>query len=137
MAPIRVVLGTMPVLLGDIVRDTLAVHRDEVEVLAEVETRGEIASAIRRTDAQVAVLAFAHQDWGALSDFLRSLLADHPRLAVIALTSDGRSGYVYRLQLTCATLDDVSPESLVRTIRAVPATASEDVHPAIHPFSAR
>src|SRR5215210_5469547 len=70
MPPIRVVLGTMPVLLGDIVRDTLSVYRDEVEVIAQVRTRAEMASAIQRTEAHVAVLAFAHQDWGGLSDFL-------------------------------------------------------------------
>ncbi len=132
VAPIRVVLATMPALLGDIVRDTLAANHDDVAILAEVETRGEIASAVRRTDADVAVLGVASQD--DLSDFLGSLLADHPRLAVIALASDGRNGCVYRLKPISSAIEDVSPASLMQAIRA---TAAMDVHPVIHPFSAR
>jgi two-component system response regulator DesR len=132
LAPIRVVLGTMPPLLGDIVRETLAAHGD-VEVLADVDTRDEIRPAVRRTDADVAVLGISSRDRTGLNGLLRELLADHPRLTVIALASDGRNGYVYQLQPSSVAIADVSPQSLVETIRA---TSAMDVHPRIHPFSA-
>ena len=132
MAPTRVVLGTMPPLLGDIVRETLT-RQTDFEVLAEVQTRGEILSAVQHTGAQVVVVGIAAGGWVGLSTLLRELLAVHPRLTVIALASDGRSGYVYQLQPRTVAIDDISPASLVRAIRA---TAAMDVHPAIHPFSA-
>ena len=132
MAPTRVVLGTMPPLLGDIVREILT-RQTDFEVLAEVQTRGEIMPAVQHTGAQVVVVGIAAGGWVGLSALLRELLAVHPRLTVIALASDGRSGYVYQLQPRTVAIDDISPASLVRAIRA---TAAMDVHPAIHPFSA-
>jgi DNA-binding NarL/FixJ family response regulator len=134
MARIRVVLGTMPVLLRDIVRETVAAQTDDVEILAEVATRGEIATAVRRTEADVAVVGVEHLDWNDLRDFLHSLLAEHPRLSVIALANDGRDGWIYRLRPSSAAIHDVSPAALVQAIRA---TTTRDVHPIIHPFSAR
>ena len=62
------------------------------------------------------------------------LLADYPRLSVIALANDGRNGWVYRLKPTSSAIHDVSPASLVQAIRGA---ATMDVHPIIHPFSAR
>lgn len=132
MAPTRVVLGTMPPLLGDIVRETL-IRQTDFEVLAEVETRSEIISAVQHTRAHVVVVGISPDDWSTLSTLLRELLAQHPRLTIIALASDGRSGYVYQLQPRTVAIDDISPNSLVRAIRA---TATMDVHLAIHPFSA-
>jgi len=122
----------MPPLLGDIVREILT-RQTDFEVLAEVQTRGEIMPAVQHTGAQVVVVGIAAGGWVGLSALLRELLAVHPRLTVIALASDGRSGYVYQLQPRTVAIDDISPASLVRAIRA---TAAMDVHPAIHPFSA-
>lgn len=132
MALIRVVLGAMPPLLGDIVRGTLTGH-DDVDVVAEVETRAEIGPAVRRTDPHVAVLGIPPRDRSSLSALLHELLTDHPRLTIIALASDGRSGYVCQLQPSSVVIDDISPASLVQAIRA---TSAMDVHPVIHPFSA-
>ena len=131
MAPTRVVLGTMPPLLGDIVRETLV--QSDVDVLAEVGSRGEILSAVEQTGAHVVILGMAPDAWSSLSGLLRDLLTHHPRLTVIALASDGRSGYVYQLQPRTIAIDDISPKTLVQAVRA---TAGVDVHPPLHPFSA-
>lgn len=132
MTPIRVVLATMPPLLGDIVRATLARDAD-VEIRAEVTTRDEIGPAVDQADADVTVLGVMPGDWSGLSHLLRDTLAAHPRLTIIALASDGRSGYVYRLQPRGVIIDDITPRSLVQVIRA---NAGGDVHPIVHPFSA-
>jgi len=132
VAPTRVVLGTMPPLLGDIVRETL-IHQTDLEVLAEVGTRGEIDFAVTSTRAHVAILGISPGDWGTLDVLLRQLLKSHPQLRVIALASDGRSGYVYQLEPRTVAIADVSPAALVNAIRAM---AEKDVHPALHPFSA-
>jgi DNA-binding NarL/FixJ family response regulator len=122
----------MPPLLGDIVRETL-IRQTDLEVLAEVGTRGEIESAVTSVGADVAILGIAPGDWATLDGLLRALFTSHPRLRVIALASDGRSGYVYQLEPRTVAIADVSPTSLVQTIRTM---AQKDVHPALHPFSA-
>ena len=94
---------------------------------------GEIASALERTAADVAIVGVASTDWVGLSGLLRELLARHPRLTVVALASDGRSGYVYQQQPRGVAINDISPKSLLHAIRS---TAATDVHPPIHPFSA-
>ena len=132
MTPIRVVLATMPPLLGDIVRATLARDPD-VEILAEVATRDAIRRAVDQSDPDVTVLGVSPGEWSGLSHLLRDTLAAHPRLTVIALAIDGRSGYVYRMQPRGVVIDDITPRSLVRVIRA---NVAGGVHPTIHPFSA-
>lgn len=132
MTPTRVILGTMPPLLGDIIRETLGRHAD-VEVAADVLTRTEIVAAVSDTRAHVAILGVAPNDWPAVSPLLGELFATNPRLTIIAIASDGRSGYVYQLQPRTVAIDDVSPTALVEAIRA---NTSMDVHPALHPFSA-
>jgi DNA-binding NarL/FixJ family response regulator len=122
----------MPPLLGDIIRDTLA--RDaNVVIIAEISTPDEIMSVVDHADPDVVVLAVAPADWVALSGMLRELLATHPRLTIIALTKDGRSGYVYRHQPRGVVIDDISPRSLAQLIRS---NAGVGLHPRVHPFSA-
>lgn len=128
----RVVLVALPPLLRDIVRATL--NRDpDVRIVAEVDRPGDIGSSVDRDDAHVAVFGIAPSEWAALSDVLRDLFAKHPHLTIIALASDGRSGYVYRLEPRGVVINDISPSSLVRAIRS---HATMDVHPSIHPLSA-
>jgi len=123
----------MPPLLGDIVRESLA--RDAgVEVIAEVPIREQLASVVEQTVADVAILGVAPSDWAGLGVTLRPLLVEHPRLTIIGIANDGRSGYVYQLQPRGVVINDISPRSLAHTIRAT--VASEDVHPPLHPFSA-
>lgn len=133
MSPIRVVLATLPPLLGDIVRETL-VREGGVEIVAEIGDTDDIRPTIDRTSPDVAVLGVAPDNWAGLSGFLRNVLGDHPRLAVVALASDGRSGYVYQQQPRGAVIHDITPKSLASAIRSTATPA--DVNPAIHPFSA-
>jgi len=132
VSPIRVVLATLPPLLGDIVRETL-VRDAEAEILAEVESAADIAAVVERTDPNVAVVGVASADWIDVSSRLRDLLIKHPRLTIIALACDGRSGYVYQNQPRGVVINDLSPKSLVHAIRL---TTASDVHPPVHPFSA-
>lgn len=132
MSPIRVVLATLPPLLGDIVRETL-VRDAEAEILAEVESAADIAAVVERTDPNVAVVGVATADWIDVSSRLRDLLSEHPRLTIVALASDGRSGYVYQNQPRGVVINDLSPKSLVQAIRS---TITTGVNPPVHPFSA-
>lgn len=121
MAPIRVVLGAMPTLLRDIVRETLA-GRPDFEVLAEVTEGDEISQAVQRTRADVAVVGITPRDDPDDRRSLPSeLLAAHPQLRLIALTTDGRTGYAYQLQPYEAAIVEISPESLLEAMKGVHA----------------
>jgi len=133
VSPIRVVLATLPPLLADIVRETL-VREGGVEIVAEIGDTNAIEATIDRTNPHVAVLGVAPADWAGLSGFLRNVLANHPRLAVVALASDGRSGYVYQHQPRGVLINDITPKTLAIAIQSI--AAATDVNPAVHPFSA-
>ncbi|HKH93408.1 MAG TPA: hypothetical protein VKA54_16505 [Gemmatimonadaceae bacterium] len=130
MAPIRLVLATMPPLLGEIVRETLASQRD-IEILAEVADSEQILSVVRRTGASVAVVGIAPSDSTAL--LVHELLAHQPWLHVVTLTSDARHAVVHSLQPRAAAISDISPQALLDAIRT--ALVAKDVHPRLHPFS--
>ena len=118
MAPTRIVLGAMPALLRDIVRETLASHSD-LEILAEVAERREVLAAAERTRADIAIVGVTQSDRRSV---VRELLAEHRRLRIIALTSDGRFGYVYHHDLHETAIAEISPRSLIAAIRGAPAT---------------
>jgi DNA-binding NarL/FixJ family response regulator len=129
----RVVLAALPPLLRDIVRATL--NRDpDIQVVTEIDHADAAGVAIDRADAHVAIVGVAPNEWTALGTIVRRLLASHAHLTIIALASDARSGYVYRLEPRGIAIDDISPSSLVRAIHA---RAAEDVHPPVHPLSIR
>ena len=130
MSRIRLVLATMPPLLRDIVRETLASQGD-IEILAEVADPEQIPAAVRRTGASVAVVGIASSDSRPL---VRRLLAEHPLLGVVTLADDGRTGSVHSLEPCESAIDDISPRTLLDAIRRAPAL--KDVHPRLHPFSA-
>ena len=95
MAPTRVVLGTMPPLLGDIVRETLF-HQTDVEVLAEVRpSRRGSTPPCTHTGAHVAILGISPGDWSTLSGLLSDLLAGHPWLTVMRSRATGATAYVH------------------------------------------
>ena len=132
VSPIRVVLAALPPLLGDIVRETL-VRDAEALVDAEVGSANDITPTLERATADVVVVGVAPSEWSDLSSLVRLLLFEHPRLTIVALASDGRSGYVYQQQPRGVAIHDITPKSLVHAIRS---TATTDLHPGIHPFSA-
>lgn len=130
VAPIRVVLGPMPVLLGDIIRETLAGH-DDLEIVAEVRTDRDVIRAAQRTGANVGLVAIQANDTHRVLALVGAMV-EYPSLLLIALTTDARFGYVYQLQPRAVTIADLSPASLVEAMRGI---HPEGVHLPLHPFS--
>jgi DNA-binding NarL/FixJ family response regulator len=130
VAPIRLVLASMPPLLGAIVRETLAGQRD-IEILAEVIDSAQILATVRRTGASVAVLGATPGDSRTL---VHELLTAQPWLHVVVLTSDARGAVVHSLQPRASAIADISPQALLDAIRT--ARIAKDLHPRLHPFSA-
>lgn len=131
VAPIRVVLGPMPTLLGDIIRETLA-GQDDLEIVAEVSADDDVIRTAQRTAANVGLVAIQPNDTRRVLALVGAMV-EYPTLLLIALTNDARFGYVYHLQPRAVAIADLSPASLVDAMRGV---HPEGVHLPLHPFSA-
>lgn len=119
--PIRVVLGQMPVLLGDILRVTLSEHPD-LEVFSDRSSGTRVGAIVASTDADVAIIALPPTARDRLAE---DLLRAHPRLTVVALADNARAGCVYRLKTHVTPLLDVTPGSLLAAVRQAGAATDQ------------
>jgi DNA-binding NarL/FixJ family response regulator len=114
MPPIRVVLATLPPLLGDIVRQLLTGHVD-LEVIAEVASAGEMRDVLRRAGADVVVAGATSAD-GRVPPI--DVLREHPGLRLIVIAGDARVAKVYELRPHETAIADISPSELLHVIRS-------------------
>lgn len=117
MIPIRVLLADMPRMMRDIIRDITSSHKD-IDVIAELAQRDELIEAAIRTRADVVVVG---KVTGSGQDEYRDLLRKRPRLKILAISADGRRGFLHELQPRVIPLGEVSPDSLIEAIRGTSA----------------
>jgi DNA-binding NarL/FixJ family response regulator len=110
---IGIVLVDMPKLLRDIVKEIIRTESD-LRVLGEFPQSSGLFDPVRNTGAEVVVTAAAL----ATPDRIATLLREHPRVRVVALTDDGERGELYESRPHRIRLTEVSAGLLVRTIRA-------------------
>jgi DNA-binding NarL/FixJ family response regulator len=103
---IRVVLVALAGLLRDIVRQRLELEPD-IALVGEVRDSRFLQGVLVNTWADVVLCTVTGRN---AIDAYPALFADHPKLKLVTVTDDGR-GYL------CEPLGDVSPQSLVETIR--------------------
>ena len=116
----RIVLIDMPPLLREIVREAIVAEPD-LAVVAEHAGDVDVREAVDRDAADFVIVgsdAAAHDD-------LRSLVGAGARLRALELQGDGREGVLYELRPHRVSLGDVSPATLLRTIRTAPGWESE------------
>jgi DNA-binding NarL/FixJ family response regulator len=112
----RIVLVDMSPLLRDIVRNAIA-HEPDLEVVAEHDGDVDLETAVARGGADFVILgseAPAHTSTA-------SLLAANCRVRALELQGDGRDAVLYEFRPHRVALGELSPDTLLRTIRAVPA----------------
>jgi DNA-binding NarL/FixJ family response regulator len=109
----------MPRMLVDIVKDVIASHED-IEVAGEIEGHTGLLAAAIQTQADVVVL---REPAGSASEIYRELLHGRPRLKILAITADGRRGFLHHLQPRVVALGELSPSSLIDAIRNGSRTA--------------
>jgi DNA-binding NarL/FixJ family response regulator len=119
--PVRVVLGQLPVLLGDILRATLSEHPD-LEVVSDRSSGTRVAAIVASTDADVAIIALPLAGRDRVAD---DLLREHPRLTVVALAENARAGCIYQLKTQVTPLVDVTPRSLLAAVRRAGAATDQ------------
>jgi DNA-binding NarL/FixJ family response regulator len=106
-------------MLVDIVKDVIASDED-IDVAGEVEGHTGLLEAAIRTQADVVVL---REPADSASEVYSELLYGRPRLKILAITADGRRGFLHDLQPRVVALGEMSSTSLVDAIRAASRAA--------------
>jgi DNA-binding NarL/FixJ family response regulator len=112
LIPIRVLLAEMPRMLIDIIKDITASH-EEIDVIGEVADLNDLTRTAIRTRADVIVVGDAV---GGSQDDYHELLRRRPALKILAITADGRRGFLHELQPMVVPLGELSPRSLIDAI---------------------
>jgi DNA-binding NarL/FixJ family response regulator len=120
LEPTRIVLIDMPRLLREIVREAIADEPD-LEVVAEHDGVVD-AHAIEREGADFVIVG---SEAAAGGESVRSLVASRRRIRALEVHSDGRESVLYELRPYRIPLGEISSDTLLRTIRAVPTWAAE------------
>src|SRR6476619_927335 len=105
----------MSPLLRNIVRNAIA-NEPDLEVVAEHDGDVDLETAVERGSADFVILGSevtAHSS-------AASLVASNCRVRALELQGDGREGVLYEFRPHRVALGELSPDTLLRTIRAVP-----------------
>ena len=115
MPHIRVVVGKTPELLGEIILNALA-GEQAVRVVGIAETEDPLVELCRRKRPDVVVLGSLDTD---AESICRRLLHSTPRVKVVALTSNGRTTFLFELRPHKVELGELSPGELADAVTKV------------------
>jgi DNA-binding NarL/FixJ family response regulator len=116
----RIVLIDMPPLLREIVRGTVG-REPDLDVVAEHEADVDVRAAAERDDADFVIVGSDASGHAGV----RGLVAADLGFRALELRSDGRESVLYELRPHRVALGEISPETLLETIRAVPTWDAE------------
>ena len=120
MESIRITLIDMSPLLREIVRETL-VREPDLDVVGDHDADVDVRAAAERDDADFVIVGSGATGRAGV----RSLVATNRRVRVLELHGDGRESVLYELRPHRVPLGEISPDTLLRTIRAVPTWDAE------------
>lgn len=112
MPVIRTVVVTIPPLLGDIIKTSLADHFP-LDVVARLDSRTEIEQQLPQFTPDLIIIGLHDGEADTIGG---TLLAVVPLAKVIALSSDGRNAYVHEMRAHRSVLTDVSLRALIDAI---------------------
>jgi DNA-binding NarL/FixJ family response regulator len=115
----RIVLIDMSPLLREIVRGVLTSEPD-LEVVAEHEAGIDVRDAVAREGADFVIVGTD----SAAESCMRSVVGAEPGVRALEVRSDGRECVLYELRPHRVPLGEISPATLLSTIRAVPTWES-------------
>jgi DNA-binding NarL/FixJ family response regulator len=100
-------------MMRDIILQLLA-RESDFQVTAPSDNTSTLLDASKKYMPDIVVTSFGEDRTNIT---YRDLLLECPRVKVLDVRSDGRKGYLYQLRPEQKRLGEVSPESLVTTIR--------------------
>jgi DNA-binding NarL/FixJ family response regulator len=111
----RIVLIDMSPLLRDIVRKAIT-HEPDLEVVAEHDGDVDVSVVVERDHADFVIVGSevtAHSS-------VASVVAAHCQVRALELHADGKESVLYEFRPHRVALGELSSDTLLRTIRAVP-----------------
>lgn len=119
MQRIRVLLVQVPGVLCGILRDIVG-QQPDMEIVGELDDYDSLMPAIDRTEAHFVIWGLepaAVKNTDAVPDQCRAVLDSYPRLKVLAVEADGRSGSFYELRPWRRELGELAPARIVAVLR--------------------
>jgi hypothetical protein len=117
---IRLVLIDMSPLLREIVRETVA-REPDLDVVAEHDADVDVRTAVEGDDVDFVIVGSE----ATARAGVRALVGAELGVRALELHSDGKESVLYELRPHRVPLGEISPETLLRTIRAVPRWDAE------------
>ena len=111
----RIVLIDMPPLLREIVREAIDGEPD-LDVVAEHPGDVDVRHAVERDEADFVIVGSE----AAAALGVPALIGGGARVRALELQGDGRNGVLYELRPHRVSLGEISPQTLVQSIRALP-----------------
>jgi hypothetical protein len=111
---ISVVLSNMPGLLRDIVRDAISTTSD-IYITSEAQSINELQALLKRQDPDLVVAADQDPEFARGA---RDLLSQRVLPRLLLVTQSGRDASLHWMQPRVSPLGRLTPDSLVREIRA-------------------
>lgn len=99
-------------MLIDIVKDIIASHED-IEVAGEIANGGAVLPAAVSVQAEIIILG---KTAGGDGDDYDEILYSRPQLKILAITADGRRGFLHEMAPHVVPLGELSPASLIDAI---------------------
>ena len=120
MPPIRIVLVAMkPLLLQDVTRALLTAD-EGVEITRELASSAQLAEEHRADAPDLVLLGLGN---GEFPPECRALLHEFPRMTLLGIASEGRRGFLYRLEPHLVPIGELHPERLLSVIKEAAGTA--------------
>jgi hypothetical protein len=113
----------MPKMLLDILSHVVASEPDMV-VVGWVNDDEDLLAATRRARANVILVGQAAENE---QEKYASLLFARPKLKVVAIVGDGKTGFVHELRPQCVPLGEISADALRNAIRGRPQSTTNAV----------
>ena len=112
---IRTVVITLPMMIGDIVKELL-IDDVELDIVGRFDSRERIEDMLRAVLPDLVLVGLSPGESGIST---QSFLAVVPNAKVIAFSSDGHSAYVSQSDASWTHLPDVSPDAITSVIRGI------------------
>jgi len=112
---IRTVVITLPMMIGDIVKELL-IDDVELDIVGRFDSRERIEDMLRAILPDLVLVGLSPGESGIST---QSFLAVVPNAKVIAFSSDGRSAYVSQTGGSWTHLRDFGPDAITKVIRTI------------------
>jgi hypothetical protein len=107
----------MPRLLAEVIAGVVADHHSRMRIVGEIPSLADLPRKVARLRADIVILRSAEPK---APEPARAVLHDCPHARVLAITSDGKLGFMWELLPRCIPLGEVSPGVIVSAILAPP-----------------